>query len=102
MKNAVVTIFVFLNAQRQTTKDSGQIAGLNVLCMINEPKTVALAYDMDKINDNIIAAYDMEDGVLNISILKPEMGVFEVKSTNDDTLLCRRVCSNRQKAARTL
>ncbi|XP_034477409.1 heat shock 70 kDa protein cognate 5 [Drosophila innubila] len=88
VKNAVVTVPAYFNdSQRQATKDAGQIAGLNVLRVINEPTAAALAYGMDKTEDKIIAVYDLGGGTFDISILEIQKGVFEVKSTNGDTLL---------------
>ena len=71
----------------QATKDAGQISGLNVLRVINEPTAAALAYGMDKSDDKIIAVYDLGGGTFDISILEIQKGVFEVKSTNGDTSL---------------
>ncbi|KAJ3268856.1 70-kilodalton heat shock protein [Terramyces sp. JEL0728] len=88
VKNAVVTVPAYFNdAQRQATKDAGQIAGLNVLRVINEPTAAALAYGADKNNDNIVAVYDLGGGTFDVSILEIQKGVFEVKSTNGDTHL---------------
>ncbi|KAK9871344.1 hypothetical protein WA026_011610 [Henosepilachna vigintioctopunctata] len=88
IKNAVVTVPAYFNdSQRQATKDAGQIAGLNVLRVINEPTAAALAYGMDKMEDKIIAVYDLGGGTFDISILEIQKGVFEVKSTNGDTFL---------------
>ncbi|XP_071946937.1 stress-70 protein, mitochondrial-like [Antedon mediterranea] len=88
VKNAVVTVPAYFNdSQRQATKDAGQIAGLNVLRVINEPTAAALAYGMDKSEDKIIAVYDLGGGTFDISILEIQKGVFEVKSTNGDTSL---------------
>ncbi|XP_066147215.1 heat shock 70 kDa protein cognate 5 [Euwallacea fornicatus] len=88
IKNAVVTVPAYFNdSQRQATKDAGQIAGLNVLRVINEPTAAALAYGMDKTEDKIIAVYDLGGGTFDISILEIQKGVFEVKSTNGDTFL---------------
>lgn len=88
VKNAVVTVPAYFNdSQRQATKDAGQIAGLNVLRVINEPTAAALAYGMDKTEDKIIAVYDLGGGTFDVSILEIQKGVFEVKSTNGDTLL---------------
>uniref|UniRef100_A0A674NMG4 Stress-70 protein, mitochondrial n=1 Tax=Takifugu rubripes TaxID=31033 RepID=A0A674NMG4_TAKRU len=69
------------------TKDAGQIAGLNVLRVINEPTAAALAYGLDKTQDKIIAVYDLGGGTFDISVLEIQKGVFEVKSTNGDTFL---------------
>lgn len=88
VKNAVVTVPAYFNdSQRQATKDAGQIAGLNVLRVINEPTAAALAYGMDKTDDKVIAVYDLGGGTFDISILEIQKGVFEVKSTNGDTFL---------------
>lgn len=87
-KNAVITVPAYFNdSQRQATKDAGQISGLNVLRVINEPTAAALAYGMDKTEDKIIAVYDLGGGTFDISILEIQKGVFEVKSTNGDTFL---------------
>jgi molecular chaperone DnaK len=86
--NAIVTVPAYFNdAQRQATKDAGQIAGLNVLRIINEPTAAALAYGMDKNQDRLIAVYDLGGGTFDISILEIASGVFEVKATNGDTHL---------------
>jgi molecular chaperone DnaK len=88
VKNAVVTVPAYFNdAQRQATKDAGQIAGLNVLRVINEPTAAALAYGLDKVGDKVVAVYDLGGGTFDISILEIQKGVFEVKSTNGDTHL---------------
>ncbi|CAG0879926.1 unnamed protein product [Darwinula stevensoni] len=105
VKNAVVTVPAYFNdSQRQAsnfvsqllewhgtwpsaTKDAGQISGLNVLRVINEPTAAALAYGMDKSEDKIIAVYDLGGGTFDISVLEIQKGVFEVKSTNGDTFL---------------
>lgn len=88
VKNAVITVPAYFNdSQRQATKDAGQIAGLNVLRTINEPTAAALAYGLDKAEDKVIAVYDLGGGTFDISILEIQKGVFEVKSTNGDTLL---------------
>ncbi|XP_014811264.1 PREDICTED: stress-70 protein, mitochondrial [Calidris pugnax] len=87
-KNAVITVPAYFNdSQRQATKDAGQIAGLNVLRVINEPTAAALAYGLDKSEDKVIAVYDLGGGTFDISILEIQKGVFEVKSTNGDTFL---------------
>jgi len=86
--NAVVTVPAYFNdAQRQATKDAGQISGLNVLRVINEPTAAALAYGMEKVDDKIISVYDLGGGTFDVSILEMQKGVFEVKSTNGDTFL---------------
>lgn len=88
VSNAVVTVPAYFNdSQRQATKDAGQIAGLNVLRVINEPTAAALAYGMDKAEDKLIAVYDLGGGTFDVSILEIQKGVFEVKSTNGDTFL---------------
>jgi molecular chaperone DnaK len=86
---AVVTVPAYFNdAQRQATKEAGEIAGLNVRRIINEPTAAALAYGLDKKNKNIkVAVYDLGGGTFDISILELGEGVFEVKSTNGDTHL---------------
>ena len=89
VKNAVVTVPAYFNdAQRQATRDAGEISGLNVLRVINEPTAAALAYGMDNMDDDkIIAVYDLGGGTFDVSILEMQKGVFEVKSTNGDTFL---------------
>lgn len=88
VNNAVITVPAYFNdSQRQATKDAGQIAGLNVLRVINEPTAAALAYGLEKDEDKIIAVYDLGGGTFDISVLEIQKGVFEVKSTNGDTLL---------------
>ncbi|KAL7950327.1 hsp70-like protein [Trichoderma barbatum] len=88
VKNAVVTVPAYFNdAQRQSTKDAGQIAGLNVLRVVNEPTAAALAYGLEKEADRVVAVYDLGGGTFDISILEIQNGVFEVKSTNGDTHL---------------
>ncbi|KAK6333864.1 70-kilodalton heat shock protein [Orbilia blumenaviensis] len=88
VKNAVVTVPAYFNdSQRQATKDAGQIAGLNVLRVVNEPTAAALAYGLDKDADRVIAVYDLGGGTFDVSILEIQKGVFEVKSTNGDTHL---------------
>lgn len=85
---AVITVPAYFNdSQRQATKDAGQIAGLEVLRIINEPTAAALAYGMDKKEEGLIAVYDLGGGTFDISILDIGGGVFEVKSTNGDTFL---------------
>ncbi|CAF0841402.1 unnamed protein product [Adineta steineri] len=88
VKNAVVTVPAYFNdSQRQATKDAGQIAGLNVLRVVNEPTAAALAYGLEQTNDKIIAVYDLGGGTFDISILEMQSNVFEVRSTNGDTFL---------------
>ena len=85
---AVITVPAYFNdAQRQATKDAGKIAGLEVLRIINEPTAAALAYGLEKKKQSKIAVYDLGGGTFDISILDIGDGVFEVKSTNGDTLL---------------
>ncbi len=85
---AVITVPAYFNdSQRQATKDAGQIAGLEVLRIINEPTAAALAYGLDKKKDETIAVYDLGGGTFDISILEIGEGVFEVKATNGDTHL---------------
>ncbi len=85
---AVITVPAYFNdAQRQATKDAGQIAGLEVLRIINEPTAAALAYGLEKNDGKTIAVYDLGGGTFDISILEIGDGVFEVKSTNGDTFL---------------
>ncbi len=85
---AVITVPAYFNdSQRQATKDAGQIAGLEVLRIVNEPTAAALAYGLDKKKDETIAVYDFGGGTFDISILEVGQGVVEVKSTNGDTHL---------------
>jgi molecular chaperone DnaK len=85
---AVITVPAYFNdSQRNATKDSGKIAGLEVLRIINEPTASALAYGMDRKTDETIAVYDLGGGTFDISILDVGDGVFEVKATNGDTFL---------------
>src|SRR4249920_1124314 len=85
---AVVTVPAYFNdAQRHATRDAGRIAGLEVLRIINEPTAAALAYGLDKRENETIAVYDFGGGTFDISILEIGDGVFEVKSTNGDTFL---------------
>jgi len=85
---AVITVPAYFNdSQRQATKDAGQIAGLTVERLVNEPTAAALAYGLDKKKDETIAVYDFGGGTFDISILEVGEGVVEVKSTNGDTHL---------------
>src|SRR5881227_631137 len=85
---AVITVPAYFNdAQRQATKDAGQIAGLEVMRIVNEPTAAALAYGLDKKKDKTIAVYDFGGGTFDISILEVGEGVIEVKATNGDTHL---------------
>jgi molecular chaperone DnaK len=86
--SAVITVPAYFNdAQRQATKDAGQIAGLDVKRIVNEPTAAALAYGLDKKKDETIAVYDFGGGTFDISILEVGEGVVEVKATNGDTHL---------------
>ncbi|EKM81160.1 hypothetical protein AGABI1DRAFT_112851 [Agaricus bisporus var. burnettii JB137-S8] len=88
INHAVITVPAYFNdAQRQATKDAGQIAGLDVLRVINEPTAAALAYGSERADNSVIAVYDLGGGTFDISILEMQKGVFEVKSTNGDTHL---------------
>ena len=85
---AVITVPAYFDdSQRQATKDAGQIAGLTVLRIINEPTAASLAYGLDKKKDERIVVYDLGGGTFDVSILEIGDGVFEVKSTNGDTYL---------------
>ena len=85
---AVITVPAYFNdAQRQATKDAGQIAGLEVMRIVNEPTAAALAYGLDKKKEETIAVYDFGGGTFDISILEVGEGVVEVKATNGDTHL---------------
>ena len=85
---AVITVPAYFNdSQRQATKDAGQVAGLEVLRIVNEPTAAALAYGLDKKKDETIAVYDFGGGTFDISILEVGEGVVEVKATNGDTHL---------------
>ena len=88
VEDAVITVPAYFNdSQRNATKDAGTIAGLNVLRIINEPTASALAYGMDKKQDQTIAVYDLGGGTFDISILDIGEGTFQVKATNGDTHL---------------
>jgi len=85
---AVITVPAYFNdSQRQATKDAGEIAGLKVLRIINEPTAAALAYGLDKKKDETVAVYDLGGGTFDISILELGEGTFQVKSTSGDTHL---------------
>jgi molecular chaperone DnaK len=85
---AVITVPAYFDdAQRQATKQAGEIAGLEVLRIVNEPTAAALAYGLDKKHAHTIAVYDMGGGTFDVSILELGEGVYEVKSTNGDTHL---------------
>ena len=86
--DAVITVPAYFNdSQRQATKEAGEIAGLNVRRILNEPTAAALAYGLDKKKDEKIAVFDLGGGTFDISILEIGEGVFEVKATNGDTHL---------------
>ncbi|MCJ7764108.1 MAG: molecular chaperone DnaK [Dehalococcoidales bacterium] len=88
VSEAVITVPAHFNdSQRQATKDAGQIAGLKVLRIINEPTAASLAYGLDKKKDETIAVYDLGGGTFDVSILELGEGTFQVKSTNGDTHL---------------
>jgi molecular chaperone DnaK len=85
---AVITVPAYFgDAQRQATKEAGQIAGLEVLRIVNEPTAASLAYGMDKNSDQMILVYDLGGGTFDVSVLEIGEGVFEVKSTSGDTKL---------------
>jgi molecular chaperone DnaK len=85
---AVITVPAYFDdSQRQATKDAGQIAGLTVLRIINEPTAASLSYGLDKKKDERISVYDLGGGTFDVSVLEIGEGVFEVKSTNGDTYL---------------
>ncbi|HJN61011.1 MAG TPA: molecular chaperone DnaK, partial [Alphaproteobacteria bacterium] len=85
---AVITVPAYFDdSQRQATKDAGQIAGLEVLRIINEPTAAALAYGLDRKENGTIAVFDLGGGTFDVSVLEIGDGVFEVKSTNGDTFL---------------
>merc|ERR1719297_61019 len=88
VKHAVITVPAYFNdAQRQSTKDAGSIAGLNVLRIINEPTAAAIAYGLDKKTEKNILVYDLGGGTFDVSLLTIDNGVFEVVATNGDTHL---------------
>ena len=88
VNEAVITVPAYFgDAQRQSTKDAGKIAGLDVLRIINEPTAAAMAYGLDKKHDEKIAVFDLGGGTFDISILEIGEGVFDVKATNGDTFL---------------
>jgi molecular chaperone DnaK len=88
VSDAVITVpAYFNNAQREATKDAGKIAGLNVLRIINEPTAAALAYGLEKEEDQTILVFDLGGGTFDVSVLELSEGVFEVKSTNGDNHL---------------
>ncbi len=88
LEGAVITVPAYFDdAQRQATKDAGRLAGLEVLRLLNEPTAAALAYGLDKQSEGMFAVYDLGGGTFDISILKLEGGVFEVKATGGDSAL---------------
>jgi molecular chaperone DnaK len=88
VKQAVITVPAYFNdSQRQATKDAGQIAGLEVLRIINEPTAAAVAYGLDKKTDETILVFDLGGGTFDVSVLEVGDGVIEVKSTHGDTHL---------------
>ncbi|MCY4543070.1 MAG: molecular chaperone DnaK [Rhodobacteraceae bacterium] len=88
VSKAVITVPAYFNdAQRQATKDSGKIAGLEVLRIINEPTAAAVAYGLDKKETRTVAVYDLGGGTFDITIIELDDGLFDVKSTNGDTFL---------------
>jgi molecular chaperone DnaK len=88
VSDAVITVPAYFNdAQRQATKEAGQIAGLNVLRIINEPTAASLAYGLEKENDETILVFDLGGGTFDVSVLEIGDGVFEVKATSGDTHL---------------
>lgn len=88
IRKAVVTVPAYFNdSQRQATKDAGRLAGLEVLRLVNEPTAAALAYGLDRANEGTVAVYDFGGGTFDVSILKMERGIFEVKATGGDTRL---------------
>ena len=85
---AVITVPAYFNdAERQATKEAGQIAGLNVLRIINEPTAASLAYGLENNEDQKILVFDLGGGTFDVSILEISEGVFEVKSTSGDSKL---------------
>ena len=85
---AVITVPAYFgDAQRQATKEAGQVAGLEVLRIVNEPTAASLAYGLDKSNDQVILVFDLGGGTFDVSVLEIGEGVFEVKSTSGDTQL---------------
>jgi len=88
LSGAVITVPAYFDdAQRQATKDAGQIAGLNVLRLLNEPTAAAIAYGLDNASEGVFAIYDLGGGTFDLSILKLSKGVFEVVATSGDSML---------------
>ena len=91
LEGAVITVPAYFDdAQRQATRDAGRLAGLEVLRLLNEPTAAALAYGLDKQAEGTFAVFDLGGGTFDISVLKLEGGVFEVKSTGGDSRPGRR------------
>ncbi len=88
VRKAVITVPAYFNdSQRQATKDAGRLAGLEVLRLVNEPTAAALAYGLDRRDAGAVAVYDLGGGTFDVSVLRLERGIFEVKATNGDTRL---------------
>ena len=90
IKNAVITVPAYFNdSQRQATKDAGQIAGINVLRIINEPTAASIAYGLDnkKQGERNVLIFDLGGGTFDVSLLTIDEGIFEVKATAGDTHL---------------
>src|SRR5687767_5682242 len=88
LAGAVITVPAYFDdAQRQATKDAGQLAGLNVLRLLNEPTAAAIAYGLENASEGIYAVYDLGGGTFDLSILKLSKGVFEVVATSGDSML---------------
>jgi len=88
VRKAVITVPAYFNdSQRQATKDAGRLAGLEVLRLVNEPTAAALAYGLDRRDTSAVVVYDLGGGTFDVSILRLERGIFEVKATNGDTRL---------------
>merc|ERR1712054_411956 len=104
VKNAVITVPAYFNdSQRQATKDAGQIAGLNVLRIINEPTAAAIAYGLDKKGDErTVLIFGLGGGTFDVSLLTIEEGIFEVKATAGDTHLGGEDITTNQRALRRL
>ncbi|KAM0963503.1 hypothetical protein ACFX1T_022513 [Malus domestica] len=105
IKNTVVTVPAYFNdSQRQATKDAGVIAGINVLCIINEPTAAIIAYGIDKkatsIGEKNVLIFDLRGGTFDVSRLTIEEGIFEVKATAGDTHLGGEDFDNRMKGIR--
>ena len=98
LEGAVITVPAYFDdAQRQATRDAGRLAGLEVLRLLNEPTAAALAYGLDKKAEGTFAVFDLGGGTFDVSILKLEDGVFEVKSTGGDSRARRRRLRSRDR-----